>query len=182
MMIFPVPAPQVARLLALIAAAHLRAQCVRMAPPPSPPYFAALVTKRVDDAAPPAAAAPPPPTPLPPVSAAEAEWSDVPAEIARIEARLRELRPPGGGGAAPPPRLVAVSKTKPSEAIVAAYRTGHRHFGENYQQELIEKAATLGACCADVRWHFIGHLQSNKAKAGSGLLGCGGDVLVAKQV
>ncbi len=57
--------------------------------------------------------------------------------------------------------LVAVSKTKPREDIHALYNLGQRDFGENYVQELIEKAALLPQ---DIRWHFIGHLQSNKVK------------------
>lgn len=57
--------------------------------------------------------------------------------------------------------LVAVSKTKPVEAILALYDLGQRDFGENYVQELLEKQAALPA---DIRWHFIGHLQSNKVK------------------
>ena len=60
-------------------------------------------------------------------------------------------------------KLVAVSKTKPASAIREAYAAGQRDFGENYAQELAEKAAELSDL-ADVRWHFIGHLQSNKAK------------------
>lgn len=60
-------------------------------------------------------------------------------------------------------RLVAVSKTKPIEAIREAYAAGQRDFGENYAQELAEKAAAL-ADLPGLRWHFIGHLQSNKAK------------------
>ncbi|KAF9975389.1 hypothetical protein BGZ73_000953 [Actinomortierella ambigua] len=58
-------------------------------------------------------------------------------------------------------RLVAVSKYKPSSDIVAAYKTGHKHFGENYVQELAEKANELPK---DIQWHFIGSLQSNKCK------------------
>lgn len=57
--------------------------------------------------------------------------------------------------------LVAVSKTKPVEDIRALYELGQRDFGENYVQELTEKQAILPA---DIRWHFIGHLQSNKVK------------------
>lgn len=57
--------------------------------------------------------------------------------------------------------LVAVSKTKPVEDIQALYNLGHRDFGENYVQELIDKQAQLPP---DIRWHFIGHLQSNKVK------------------
>ncbi|HEU5166322.1 MAG TPA: YggS family pyridoxal phosphate-dependent enzyme, partial [Chitinophagaceae bacterium] len=57
--------------------------------------------------------------------------------------------------------LVAVSKTKPIEDILELYNLGHRDFGENYVRELIEKAERLPK---DIRWHFIGHLQSNKVK------------------
>lgn len=62
------------------------------------------------------------------------------------------------------PRLVAVTKTKPAEAIRAVYDCGQKHFGENYVQELIEKANSplLLVAAADIRWHFIGHLQTNK--------------------
>jgi len=57
--------------------------------------------------------------------------------------------------------LVAVSKTKPVEDIQALYDLGQRDFGENYVQELVEKEGMLPK---DIRWHFIGHLQSNKVK------------------
>lgn len=57
--------------------------------------------------------------------------------------------------------LVAVSKTKPTEDILELYNLGHRDFGENYVQELADKEAVLPK---DIRWHFIGHLQSNKVK------------------
>lgn len=57
--------------------------------------------------------------------------------------------------------LVAVSKTKPVEDIIALYELGQRDFGENYVQELVEKASLLPR---DIRWHFIGHLQTNKVK------------------
>lgn len=57
-------------------------------------------------------------------------------------------------------RLVAVSKTKPVEDIRALYNAGQRHFGENYFQELLEKAPLLPN---DICWHFIGHLQSSKS-------------------
>jgi hypothetical protein len=57
--------------------------------------------------------------------------------------------------------LVAVSKTKPVEAILELYNLGHRDFGENYVQELTEKQSQLPQ---DINWHFIGHLQSNKVK------------------
>lgn len=57
--------------------------------------------------------------------------------------------------------LVAVSKTKPAGDIQALYDLGQRDFGENYVQELTDK---YGLLPKDIRWHFIGHLQSNKAK------------------
>src|SRR6266702_266652 len=63
------------------------------------------------------------------------------------------------------PKLVAVSKYKPAADIRACYDAGQRDFGENYAQELIEKAAALPRV---VRWHFIGTVQSNKAKALAG--------------
>lgn len=59
------------------------------------------------------------------------------------------------------PRLVAVSKMKPAELLMEAYGAGQRAFGENYVQELVDKAAELPA---DIEWHFIGKLQSNKCK------------------
>jgi pyridoxal phosphate enzyme (YggS family) len=59
-------------------------------------------------------------------------------------------------------RLVAVSKLQPVERIVAAYEAGQRDFGENYAQELRDKAAAL-VHLSELRWHAIGALQSNKA-------------------
>lgn len=57
--------------------------------------------------------------------------------------------------------LVAVSKTKPVEDILELYNLGQRDFGENYVQELVGKYEQLPK---DIRWHYIGHLQSNKVK------------------
>lgn len=57
--------------------------------------------------------------------------------------------------------LVAVSKTKPIADIQELYDLGQRDFGENYVQELVDKETVLPK---DIRWHFIGHLQSNKVK------------------
>lgn len=57
--------------------------------------------------------------------------------------------------------LVAVSKTKPNELINQAYLAGQIDFGENYVQELVDKSHELPK---DIRWHFIGHLQTNKVK------------------
>lgn len=60
-------------------------------------------------------------------------------------------------------RLVAVTKTKPEEDILAAYQSGLRDFGENYVQELHQKMQNIHY--SDIRWHFIGQLQSNKVKS-----------------
>ena len=73
----------------------------------------------------------------------------------RAAAIVREI-PPGV-------TLVAVSKTQPASAIREAYAAGQRDFGENYAQEWREKADAL-ADLADLRWHFIGGLQTNKVK------------------
>ena len=58
-------------------------------------------------------------------------------------------------------RLVAVSKTHPTEAIAEAYEAGQRHFGESRPQELKAKYEALPS---DIAWHMIGHLQTNKIK------------------
>jgi len=59
--------------------------------------------------------------------------------------------------------LVAVSKTRPIEDIIAVYETGVRHFGENRTEELAEKAAALSHL-PDLKWHFIGNLQTRQSK------------------
>ena len=69
--------------------------------------------------------------------------------------------------------LIAVSKIQSIEVIKSVYSLGQRDFGENYIQELIEKAAALKEECPEIKWHFIGALQSNKIpqliKIGKGL-------------
>ena len=57
--------------------------------------------------------------------------------------------------------LVAVSKTQTHLKIKEAYDSGHRIFGENKVQEIVEKYEILPK---DIKWHMIGHLQSNKVK------------------
>lgn len=57
--------------------------------------------------------------------------------------------------------LIAVSKTKPNIDILSAYNTGQRIFGENKVQELVKKQEELPD---NIRWHMIGHLQTNKVK------------------
>jgi PLP dependent protein len=58
-------------------------------------------------------------------------------------------------------KLVAVSKTRPASDVQVAYNEGHRYFGENRVQELLNKKDLLPA---DIEWHLIGHLQTNKVK------------------
>ncbi len=57
--------------------------------------------------------------------------------------------------------LVAVSKTKPNEDLLAAYEAGQRVFGENKIQEMTDKHESLPK---DIQWHMIGHVQTNKVK------------------
>ena len=78
----------------------------------------------------------------------------MPVDKQRYLELLKELQPAGV-------TLVAVSKTKPVADITELYKLGQRDFGENYVQELTEKQPALPS---DIRWHFIGHLQSNKVK------------------
>lgn len=82
-------------------------------------------------------------------------WASVQAQVA--EACRRAGRP------ASSVEVLAVSKLQPVEALRAAYAAGVRAFGENYAQELRDKAVAL-ADCPDIRWHAIGALQTNKAK------------------
>lgn len=74
-----------------------------------------------------------------------------------VKGNLREVAATLPGGV----RLVAVSKFHPSEYIEAAYAEGQRIFGESHEQELSRKVKELPE---DIRWHFIGHLQTNKVK------------------
>ncbi|PCH42133.1 hypothetical protein WOLCODRAFT_25156 [Wolfiporia cocos MD-104 SS10] len=79
---------------------------------------------------------------------------------ALVEIRTR-VQHAAGSSVERPPTLVAVSKYKPASDVLACFDAGQREFGENYVQELVDKAQELPA---DIRWHFIGTLQSNKAK------------------
>jgi len=74
-----------------------------------------------------------------------------------IEGRLRRVKASIPAGV----KLVAVSKYHPVEALMAAYSAGQRVFGESREQELSQKAKALPQ---DIKWHFIGHLQTNKVK------------------
>ncbi len=75
-------------------------------------------------------------------------------QVSSYQNLLEILKPSGA-------QLVAVSKTKSVEEILELYNKGQRDFGENYVQELVEKEQALPK---DIRWHFIGHLQTNKVK------------------
>ncbi len=76
------------------------------------------------------------------------------ANIQRLEEIKKQLAPFNI-------KLVAVSKTKPIEAIMHFYNAGQKVFGENRVQELVEKYEQMPK---DIQWHFIGHLQTNKVK------------------
>ena len=74
-----------------------------------------------------------------------------------ISENLKKLRQHIPGGV----KLVVVSKTKSEDIIMEAYKAGHRIFGENKIQELVEKYKNLPK---DIEWHMVGHVQSNKVK------------------
>ena len=82
--------------------------------------------------------------------------------LAEVRARI-ERSARAAGRDASLVKLVAVSKTKGPEAVREAYAAGQRAFGENYAQELATKAEAL-ADLPGIEWHFIGHLQTNKAR------------------
>lgn len=88
--------------------------------------------------------------------------SEVAERLAAVQQRI-DRACTDAGRARDEVQLIAVSKTHPAAAIRAAYAAGQRHFGESYAQELAAKAVEL-ADLADLRWHFIGRVQTNKAK------------------
>lgn len=93
--------------------------------------------------------------------------SDIAANLAAIRARIAAAVARRGPG--PEPRLIGVSKRQPAAAVIAACRAGLVDLGENYAQELTAKAAEVAAAGVAPTWHFIGPLQSNKARAVVGL-------------
>ncbi|KAJ7592690.1 hypothetical protein C8J56DRAFT_929227 [Mycena floridula] len=93
--------------------------------------------------------------PMSTASATQARSEEILESLAEIRASVRHASTLNS------PLLVAVSKYKPSSDILVCYNDGHRDFGENYVQELVDKAKELPL---EIRWHFIGTLQSNKAK------------------
>jgi hypothetical protein len=85
------------------------------------------------------------------------------ARLAAVRARIGEACARAGRDAASV-TLVAVSKGQSADAVRAAYEAGQRDFGENYAQEWREKADALARACPELRWHFVGRVQTNKAK------------------
>lgn len=83
--------------------------------------------------------------------------------LAKVTARIQAAAAAAGRDAQTV-HLIAVSKTQTAAAIAQAYRWGQRAFGENYLQEALEKRAELQQL-ADIEWHFIGPIQSNKTRA-----------------
>lgn len=81
-------------------------------------------------------------------------WKSVVTRIEQVSAEVNRS----------PARLIAISKTKPIEDIIELYQAGQRDFGENYVDELEKKSndETIRSQCPEIRWHFVGHLQSNK--------------------
>jgi hypothetical protein len=88
--------------------------------------------------------------------------TDIAARLLEVRQRIDEATARAGRPAGSV-QLLAVSKGKPPEAIRAAYAAGHRAFGENYAQELEQKAEALRDL-EGIAWHFIGRLQRNKAR------------------
>jgi len=90
----------------------------------------------------------------------ESERSALATRLTGVQERVEAARTRRGAGNV---LLIAVSKGQSAAAIRAAYELGQRDFGENYVQELVQKAAELGDL-PGLRWHAIGHLQRNKVK------------------
>ncbi len=87
--------------------------------------------------------------------------STIAENIAKVGARIREAAH-ASGRALEPVGLLAVSKTKPAEALREAHAAGISDFGENYLQEALDKQAVLADLA--LTWHFIGPIQSNKTR------------------
>ena len=92
-------------------------------------------------------------------------YEDIPKRLAEIRARIADAA--GRAGRSPDDvRLIAVSKTHPIDAVRAAAEVGQRDFGENKVQEALQKIAQ--STDNRLKWHLIGHLQSNKARKAAG--------------
>jgi uncharacterized pyridoxal phosphate-containing UPF0001 family protein len=95
-------------------------------------------------------------------------YQHIPANLARVRDRIADAA--GRAGRKPEDvRLIAVSKTHPIEAIRAAADAGQIDFGENKVQEALQKIAQ--SADTRLRWHLIGHLQSNKARKAAAAAG-----------
>ena len=120
----------------------------------------------------------------PAASASPERTAELKESLTEVRARVQAASTSAGPSSLEP-TLVAVSKIKPASDILACYQLGQRDFGENYVQELQEKAEQVRSMCPwiraepsdahtscrtcqlslpGIRWHFIGTLQSNKAK------------------
>ena len=88
--------------------------------------------------------------------------TEIAASLASVRARI-ETAARSAGRDPKSIALLAVSKTKPASMVRAAYASGQRDFGENYVQELSAKASELSDL-TELRWHAIGHIQTNKAR------------------
>lgn len=88
--------------------------------------------------------------------------TEIAARLAAVRARIERAAARAGRDPSSI-TLLAVSKTKPKEDVLAAYEAGQRVFAENYAQELVDKGEAL-AHLPDLEWHFVGQLQTNKAK------------------
>jgi PLP dependent protein len=97
------------------------------------------------------------------------QQEQIAAHIAEVRARIAHAAERAGRDPAEV-TLVAVSKTQPIELVQMAYRAGISDFGENRVQEALPKIDVLHP--ADLRWHLIGHLQSNKAGKASRVFDC----------
>lgn len=97
-------------------------------------------------------------------SAVSLEEPQSPQKVREVRERIRRAAQKGKeiGSTGKEPRLVAISKLHPPSAILAAHKKADQlHFGENYVQEMVDKAKVLPK---EIRWHFVGGLQSNKGK------------------
>jgi len=84
------------------------------------------------------------------------------ANLAQIQTQIKQLAQQYQRSATEI-QLLAVSKTKPADAVAAVYAAGQRDFGENYLQDALKKMEALASLA--INWHFIGALQSNKTRA-----------------
>ena len=92
--------------------------------------------------------------------------TDITRNLARVQERIAEAALRAGRDPAQV-TLIAVTKTHPAEVVVAAYRAGIRHFGENRVEEGVTKISAVHAAISGSRptWHMVGHVQSRKAQA-----------------